>query len=99
VKQGLVREELLAGGLGDAEVDHLGHGHAVGGSDQDVRGLEVAVDDAFLVRVLDGVTDLDEEVQPLARGAPVLIAVVGDLEAPHQFHDEVGPACLGGSCI
>ena len=33
--------------------------------DEDVRGLQVAVDDALLVRVLDAVADLDEQLQPL----------------------------------
>jgi hypothetical protein len=52
-------EERLIGqpprrGLGDAEVNHLGNGHAVVDGDEDVRGLDVAVNDAFLVRVLDG---------------------------------------------
>ena len=32
-------------------------------------------------------------------GQVVLVAVVGDLDAPHQFHDEVGPAGLRGPGI
>ena len=59
--------ELLAGRLGDAEVDHLRHRPAVVQRDQHVRRLEVAVDDPFLVRVLDRVADLDEQLEPLAR--------------------------------
>ncbi len=44
-------EERLVGqpslrGLGDAEVNHLGDGHAVVDGDEDVRGLDVAVNDA-----------------------------------------------------
>ena len=35
--------------------------------DEDVRRLDVAVDDALLVRVLDGLADLDEQIEPLAR--------------------------------
>ncbi len=50
--------QLLLRGLGDAEVDHLRHRHAVVQRDQDVRRLDVAVDDPLLVRVLDGVADL-----------------------------------------
>ena len=53
--------------LGDAEVDHLGHGRAVVQRDQHVGGLEVAVDDPLLVRVLHGLADRDEQLQPLAR--------------------------------
>ena len=42
-----------------------------------------------------GLADLDEQLQPLAGGQVVLVAVVGDLDAPHQFHDEERPAGLG----
>ena len=61
----LVRQLLLRG-LGDAEVDHLRHRHAVVQRHEDVRRLDVAVDDALLVRVLDGLADLDEQIEPLA---------------------------------
>ena len=57
-----------AGGLGHAEVDHLGHRLIVVESDQDVGGLDVAVDDALLVRVLDGLADGDEQPQVLSGG-------------------------------
>ena len=55
-------------GFGDAEVDDLGHRHAVVQGDQDVGGLDVAVDDALLMRVLDGLADLDEQPQALLGG-------------------------------
>ena len=67
VKTVLSRQPSL-GGLGDAEINHLGHRHAVVQRDQDVRGLDVAVDDALLVRVLDGLADLDEQVEPFLGG-------------------------------
>ena len=57
--------------LGDAEVDHLGDGLAVVERHQDVRGLDVAVDDPLLVRVLDRLADRDEQLQPLAGRQPV----------------------------
>ena len=60
----LVGEPLAARGLGDAEVNHLGHRHAVVDGDENVRGLDVAVNDALLVRVLDGLANLDEQVEP-----------------------------------
>jgi len=56
------------GRLGDAEVDHLRHRLVAVERDQHVRRLEITVDDAFLVRVLDAVADLLEEFQPLRRG-------------------------------
>ena len=55
-----------AGGLGDAEVDHLGHRPAVVEGDQDVRRLQVAVDHALLVGVLHRLADRHEQRQPLA---------------------------------
>jgi len=48
------------------------------------------VDNSLLVRVLDGVADLHEQVQPLLGREVVLVAVVGDALAPHQLHDEIG---------
>ena len=50
--------QLLGRGLGHAEVDDLGDGPAVVFGHQHVRGLEVAVDDAFLMGVLDGLADV-----------------------------------------
>jgi hypothetical protein len=32
--------------------------------DEDVRRLDVAMDDALLMRVLDGLADLDEQIEP-----------------------------------
>ena len=75
--------------FGDAEVDHLGQRHAVVGGDKHVRGLEVTVDDALLVRVLHRLANLDEQVEPLRGGELVLLAVVGDLDSAHQLHDEI----------
>ena len=43
----------------------FGLGLPVDERDQDVRGLEVPVDDRLLVRVLDALADLDEELEPL----------------------------------
>ena len=57
--------QLLLRRLGNAEVDHLRHRHPVVQRHQDVRGLDVPVDDPLLVRVLNGVADLDEQIQPL----------------------------------
>ena len=53
--------EVPTRGLGHAEVDHLWDRHAVVKGDQDVRGLEVTVDDPLLVSVLHRVADLDEQ--------------------------------------
>ena len=56
----LVRQGLARGGLGDAEVNYFGHRHAIVQRDEDVRRLDVAVDDPLLVRVLNRLADLNE---------------------------------------
>ncbi len=38
---------------------------------------------------------LDEQIKPFPGGEIGLVAVVGDLDAAHQFHDEEGPARVG----
>ena len=57
------------------------------------------MNDAFLMGVLNGMTNVDEETQPLNRRQIVLIAVVRDGNAAHQFHHEVGPAGVGGAGV
>ena len=94
----LVRQ-LLLDRLGDPEVDHLRHRHAVVQRDEDVRGLDVAVDDPLLMRVLDGLADLDEQVEAILCGELVLVAVLGDRNPADQFHHEVRPAGLGRAGI
>ena len=85
--------------LGNAEINHLRHRHAVVQRDQDVRRLDVAMDDALLMRVLDRLADLDEQIQPFLGGELVLVAVLRDADAPHQFHHEIWPAQIGGARI
>ena len=60
------REQRLLGQplrsrLGEPEVDDLRHRTPVLLGDEHVGGLQVAVDDGLLVRVLDALADLDEE--------------------------------------
>ena len=98
-EHGLVGKQLIGGRFGDAKINHLGDGHSVTQRDQDIGGLDIAVNEAFLVRVLNGVADLDEEIQPLACGKLLLIAIVGDLYAPHQFHHEIWPASVSRARI
>src|SRR6185436_13574114 len=45
--------ELAGGGFGDPEINYLGDRHAIVECDEDVRGLDVAVNDSLLVRMLD----------------------------------------------
>ncbi len=82
--------QLLPQGLGHAEVDHLGHGLAVVGGDQDIGRFEVAVDDPFLVGVLHGLANLHKQGEPLSRRELMLVAEPGDGDALDELHDEVG---------
>src|SRR5207237_7580317 len=56
---------------------------------------EVAADDALLVGVLNGPTDVGEQLEPVAHAEAGLIAELGDRDPLDQFHDEVGPAGVG----
>ncbi len=56
--------------------------------DQDVGRLQVAVDDALLMRVLHRLADRHEEFQPLFGGEPGLVAELGQRQAVDQLHDE-----------
>jgi len=62
--------------------------------DQDVRGLDVAVDDSLLMRVLDRLANLDKQVQTSLGGKLVLVAVVSYAVSPHQFHHKIRAAGL-----
>jgi hypothetical protein len=82
--------------LGDAEVDHLDHRRSAVPRHQDVRRLDVAVDDPLVVGVLDGLADVEEQSQPGLGRQAVLVAELDDRPPLDQFHDEVGPPGVGG---
>ena len=86
--KGLVTQPLLAGGLGDAEVNDLGRGRVRRAGHEDVGRFDVPMDDALLVRVLDGFANVHKQLQPLACGKIFLIAIAGDRHAIHKFHHE-----------
>jgi hypothetical protein len=86
-------------GFRDSEVDDLRHRLAVRVFDQDVAGLEVAVDDALLVRVLDRLADLHEQRQARAPVERVLVAEARERSAVHVLHHEVRPALFGGARV
>src|SRR5262249_5500560 len=54
---------------------------------------------ALLMRVLDGAANLNEKIEPFARGKVILLAIVCDLDTAHQFHDEVRAARLGRAAV
>ena len=76
-------------GLGQAEVEHLDlavrrHLH--------VGGLQIAVDDALLVRGLERLGDLPRDGDRLGDGQPSPLQALGQVLPFHQLEDEEGPA-------
>ncbi|MFO1486587.1 MAG: hypothetical protein U1F71_24710 [Verrucomicrobiaceae bacterium] len=65
-EEGFIRQ-LLAGGARNAKINDLGQRLAIDRGYQDVGRLEVAMDDAFLMRMLHRLTDMNEQLQPLAQ--------------------------------
>ena len=68
-----VAGEWALEGLGDAEVDDFGGPHAVLGGDEDIGGLEVAMDDAFLMGVLDGHATLAKRARRSGMESPLVV--------------------------
>ena len=91
--------QFSAGRLGDSEVDHLGQWHIVVHCDEHVGRFDVAVDDALLVRVLDGVAHLPKEVQALSSAELFVVAELRYGRALDQFHHEVGSAGVGSAGV
>ena len=94
----LVRQFHL-GGLGQSKIDDLGQRRAIGHGDENVRRLEIAVDDSLLVGVLDGIADPDEQFQPLGNFELLSVGVLGDRTSLDELHHEIRPAGLGGARI
>jgi hypothetical protein len=94
-----IGRQLLGERLGDAEIDNLGRGAAIDLRDQNVRGFQVAVDDGFLMRVLDSVADVHEQLQPLAGAEAMIVAPGCDGHSCDVLHDKVGRARRGGAGI
>ncbi len=82
--------------LGDAEVEQL---HLPLGGDDDVRRLEIAVDDEVLVRVLHRSPDGERELQALAHVEPLAVAVRVDRQPLDELHREVRLAGVGATAV
>ena len=78
-----------------AEIEDLGLSRMI---HQDVAGLEVAVDDAFLVRVMNRVTDSGEQLETVACAEVLLTDVLPQIDAAHVLHGEVWPFAFIGVC-
>ena len=72
--------------LRDAKVEHFWHAVL---PDQDVRGLQIAVDDPMLMRVLHGAAQHPEEAEPIGQRQCALVAMAGYRRALDVFHRQV----------
>ena len=93
------RHERLGDRLRDAEVDDFRRRPVIPHRNQNVRWLEVAVDDAFLMRVLDTLAHLEEEREALLGPETHPVAVRCDGLAFHVLHREVRPSVLSGPSV
>ena len=57
------------------------------------------MDDGFLMRVLHGFANEDEQLQTLAGGELVFVAIIGDRDAGDILHDEVRAALGSGAGV
>ena len=81
----------------DAEVQHLDEVRlAVARDEEDVLGLEIAVDDAGGVRGGQRAADLDRDLAgPVRVEAALVRQHVGEIDPVEVLHDEVGAAVVG----
>ena len=100
---GLLRERAVAHTvgrrveqLGDAEVEQL---HLARRGDEDVRRLQVAVQDQPVVRVRHRVQHVQHQVQPRGQRQVVRGAELVDGQARHVFQHQVGLAGPGGGQV
>ena len=57
------------------------------------------MNNAFLMRALNGLADRHNEFQPFPSRKPVLIAEIGDRDSLDQLHHKIGPPGIGGTPI
>jgi hypothetical protein len=82
--------------FGDAEVEEL---RGPVGGDEDIAGLEIAVDDEVLVGDLDGLAHLAEQDEAPSDRQAVLVAVAVDRDTLDVLHHEVRQAVVGGAAV
>ncbi len=75
-----------AADLGKPEIEHL---HGALRRDLDVAGLEVAVDDASVVRGREGVCDLRRQADGFGERDRAFLDALGEGRTLHQLHDQV----------
>ena len=82
--------------LGDAEVEEFGGAGVV---DEDVAGLDVAMDDEISMGVLDGAEDGEEEAEAVFDAEFEGFGVLGDPGSVDILHDEIGDVFGGGAAV
>ncbi len=91
--------QLLFDGFGDAEVDDLGNGFVVVHRDEHVGGLDVPMDDALLMGVLDGLAHRNKQFESFAGCELFGVGILEYGDAVDEFHDEEGTATFGRSGV
>src|SRR5262249_26689746 len=82
-------EEVLVHGAGQAHVGQLDEQPAAFLDDEEVGGLDVAVDDVLVVGVPQGAAALDDDLAGLLRiQRPLALDVVVEVDAVHELHGE-----------
>ena len=81
------------------EVDDPRHRLAVHLDDQDVRRLQIAMDDRLLVRMLNAIARQDEQLDARANPQLVGVAILGDRQPRNVLHDEIRLSLRRGTGI
>src|SRR5258707_9406512 len=92
----LERRSLGLENLRHPEIEQLGN--ALFG-DEDVAGLDVAVDNQVSVRILHRAADFGKQLEPARNGETVRVAIAVDALAIDVLHHKVGQAFFGCSAI
>src|ERR1035438_7786628 len=85
--------------LGDAEIDHFRQRLAVYQLHQNIRGLDVPVDHASLMGVVDRVTNIAKKLQSLPHAQLMAVAILRNRDTSHVLHHEIRRAGFGRPCI
>src|SRR6185503_7561900 len=85
--------------LGQTEVDHLGNWIPLLFHHQQIRWLDVAMDDALLMRMLDGLAYGNEQPDSLVHGHALAVAIARDRDSVHQLHCKIRAALWRGTSI
>src|SRR5579871_1947538 len=87
-------------GIGDARHAEIEDFRISALIDKNIPGLEVAMDDAALVRMMNGIADPGHDIEALARGQETRVRV-GDQRFPaNELHGEIrlgSPSAVGGA--